>query len=143
MSGHSLDELPEWPISTVSVLATVDAEGAPHLIPVSTARRAGARRVVFALGPKRGSFERLGAEPRAALLVMAQDAAFTAEGTVRTVAEPLNEDGLVNGMELVVDTIWDHNGPTFGMEDGVRWHWTDEDAKRGDDAAHRSLADLA
>lgn len=143
MSGHTLDELPDWPESTASVLATVDGDGAPHMIPVSTALRAGSMRIVFALGPKRGSYERLQHEARAALLVMAPDAAFTAEGTVRLVAEPLNEDGLVNGMEMTVQTIWDHNGPTFGMDDGVRWHWTDEEAKRGDDAAHRSLADLA
>jgi hypothetical protein len=42
----------------------------------------------------------------------------------------------------VVETIWDHNGPTFGMDDGVRWHWTEEDAKRGDDAAHAELERL-
>lgn len=100
-------------------------------------------RIVFALGPKRGSYARLQDEPRAALLVMAPDTAFTAEGTVRVIAEPLNSDGLVNGMELTVEKIWDHNGPTFGLDDGVRWHWTDDDAKRGDDAAHESLAELA
>ena len=142
MSGHTLDELPDWPISTASVLSTVDADGAPHAIPVSTARRAGPKRIVFALGPSRGSFARLSANARAAVLVMAPDAAFTAEGTVRTIAEPLNPDGLVNGLELVVETIWDHNGPTFAMEDGVRWHWTDEDAKRGDDNAHAALERL-
>jgi len=142
MSGHTLEALPEWPVSTASVLATVDAEGAPHAIPVSTARRAGSMRIVFALGPSRGSHARLQANARAALLVMAADTAFTAEGTVRVIAEPLDADGRVNGLELVVETIWDHNGPTFGMEEGVRWHWTDEDAKAGDDRAHAALERL-
>ncbi len=142
MSGHTLDELPDWPESTVSVLATVDPDGAPHAVPVSTALRAGPRRIVFALGPRRGSYERLQAETRASLLVMAADAAFTAEGTVRVVAEPLDPDGRVNGLELQVEVIWDHNGPTFGLEEGVRWHWTDEDAKQGDDAAHAALKAL-
>ncbi len=142
MSGHTLDELPEWPESTASVLATVGADGAPHAIPVSTARRAGPMRIVLALGPSRGSYERLQADGRAALLVMAADAAFTAEGTVRVIREPLDPDGRVNGLELSVDIIWDHNGPTFSMDEGVRWHWTDEDAKRGDDAAHAALAEL-
>lgn len=142
MSGHTLDELPEWPVSTASVLATVDADGAPHAIPVSTARRAGPRRIVFALGPSRGSHDRLQADARATLLVMASDTAFSAEGTVRVIAEPLDPNGRVNGLELTVDTIWDHNGPTFGMDEGVRWHWTDEDAKQGDDAAHAALERL-
>lgn len=143
MSGHTLDELPDWPVGTASVLATVDAEGAPHAIPVSTAHRAGPKRIVFALGPSRGSYARLRANARAALLVMAADTAFSAEGTVRVIAEPLDSDGRVDGLELVVETIWDHNGPTFGMEDGVRWHWTDDDAKRGDDDAHAALEELA
>ena len=73
---------------------------------------------------------------------MATDTAFTAEGTVRVIAEPLDPDGRVNGLELIVETIWDHNGPTFGMDDGVHWHWTDEDAKQGDDAAHAALERL-
>ncbi len=142
MSGHTLDELPTWPESTASVLATTGADGAPHAIPVSTALRAGPKRIVFALGPSRGSYERLEADPRATLLVMAADTAFSAEGTVRLIAEPLDPDGRVHGFELLVETIWDHNGPTFGMEEGVRWHWTDEDAKRGDDAAHDALKAL-
>lgn len=142
MSGHTLDELPEWPISTASVVATVDSDGAPHAIPVSTARRAGAKRILFALGPSRGTYARLQANARAVMVVMAPDAAFSAEGTVRVIAEPLDPDGLVNGLELVVETIWDHNGPNFGMDDGVRWHWTDEDAKQGDDAAHAAVERL-
>ena len=143
MSGHTLEELPDWPVSTASVLATVDADGAPHAIPVSTARRAGPKRIVFALGPSRGSYARLEANARAALLVMAIDTAFTAEGTVRVIAEPLDPDGRVNGLELVVETIWAHNGPPFGMDEGVNWHWTDDDAKRGDDNAHAALERLA
>jgi hypothetical protein len=142
MSGHTMDELPDWPVSTASVLATVDADGRPHAIPVSTARRAGPRRIVFALAPSRGSAARLKANARAVMLVMAPDVALSAEGTVRVIAEPLDPDGRVNGLELAVETIWDHNGPTFGMDEGVRWHWTDADAERGDDAAHAALERL-
>lgn len=139
MSGHTLDELPEWPKHTVSVLATVDADGAPHAIPVSTARRAGPMRIVFALPPSRGSYERVMKDGRASLLVLAADAAFTAEGTVRVIAEPLDPDGRVNGLELTAEIIWDHNGPTFSMDEGVRWHWSDEDARQGDAAAHDAM----
>ena len=142
MSGHTLDQLPEWPVSTASVLATVDSDGAPHAIPVSTARRAGDRRILFALGPTRGTYERLQADARAVLTVMAPDAAFSAEGTVRVIAEPLDPDGRVHGLELAVETIWDHNGPNFGMDEGVRWHWTDADAERGDDEADAALERL-
>lgn len=137
-----MDELPDWPVGTASVLATVDGDGAPHAIPVSTAHRAGPRRVVFALGPSRGSHERLEADARAALLVMARGVALTAEGTVRPVAEPLDEEAGVDGFELDVDVIWDHNGPTFSMDGGARWHWADADAEAGDARAHDALERL-
>lgn len=143
MSGYTLDDLPEWPVGTASVLATVDAGGTPHAIPVSTARRAGPRRILFALGPKRGSHARLAADARATIVILAAGVAISAEGTVRVVAAPLDPDGRVDAFELTVETIWNHNAPTFGMDEGVRWHWTDDGAKAGDAAVHAALADLA
>ena len=42
--------LPQWPAGTVAVLATSGPDGAPGLLPVSTALRAGDARVLLALG---------------------------------------------------------------------------------------------
>ena len=142
MSGHTLDELPDWIPGTACVLATVDAEGRPHAIPMSTPHRAGPKRITFALGPTRGSAERLHADGRAALVVMTEGVALTAEGTVRRIAQPLDPDGRVDGYELVVEEIWDHNGPTFAMDAPVGWHWADDDAEQGDLRAHEALGKL-
>src|SRR6185295_15230638 len=69
------DPLPDWPTGTVAILST--AGGAPHAIPVSTAVRAGPRRVLLALARTRDSLARLRADPRCALIVIAAgDVAF-------------------------------------------------------------------
>ena len=59
--------IPDWPEGTVAILTTAG----PHAIPVSTALRTGARTVVFALGPSRGSLARLREDPRCALALIA------------------------------------------------------------------------
>ena len=37
----------------------------------------------------------------------------------------------------------EHGQPTFAIDDGVQWHWTDADAERRDDAVHDALRALA
>jgi hypothetical protein len=117
--------LPDWPRGTVAILAT--AGEAPHAIPVSTALRAGPRAVVFGLAERRESLARLRADPRAALAVLAAgDVAFTAHGRV-TVLDQVAE-GVV-AVRLDVERVQQHGQPTFVIDDGVVWHWTDSEAE--------------
>src|SRR4029079_5727519 len=65
----SMSELPDWPSGTVCVLST--GGGPPHAIPVSTALRAGPRRVLLALAARRETLTRLRGAPRCALTALA------------------------------------------------------------------------
>jgi hypothetical protein len=126
----------------VAVLST--GGGAPHAIPISTAVRAGDRRVLMALAPRRDSLARLRADPRAALTILAGgDVAVTAHGTARVVAESLPGAEGVVAVALDVEEIQDHGQPTFAIEDGVRWRWTDADAAERDAAVRAALHALA
>ena len=40
----------------------------------------------------------------------------------------------VAAVELHVGEIQDHGQPRFAIDDGVRWHWTDDEAERRDAA---------
>ena len=131
-----MDELPEWPEGTVAVLCT--GGGAPHAIPVSTALRAGPRTVVLALALRRESLARLRAEPACAFVLLAAGLAFTAYGTATVVAELER----VVAVRLDIESIQDHSQPTFAIEDGVRWRWTDGDAARADAAVREALRAL-
>ena len=134
--------LPDWPAGTVCVLATSGA-GGPHAIPVSTALRAGDDRIVLALARTRGSLERLRADPRVALTVMAAaDLGFTAHGTARVVADPLPGVEGVTGVEIRVQAVHRHERPTFAIEAGVAWRWTDAAAQARDDVVRAALLDL-
>ena len=42
-------------------------------------------------------------------------------------------------VRLEVERIQDHAHPTFEIDEGVRWHWTDEDAARADAEVRASL----
>jgi Pyridoxamine 5'-phosphate oxidase len=124
------------------VLSTAGA--APHAIPISTAVRAGERRVLLALAPRRSSLARLRADPRVALTVVgAGDVAVSAEGVARVVAERLPGAEGVVAVEVRVETVQDHGQPTFAIEDGVRWRWTDRDAAERDAAVRAALLALA
>jgi hypothetical protein len=124
----------------VAILSTVGA-GAPHAIPVSTAVRAGARRIVFALARSRGSYARLRHEPRCALtLLCGEDLAFTAHGRATVVREALPGAGTVAAVALDVDDVRPHGDPRFAIDDGVRWRWIDSDAAARDAAVHDALA---
>jgi hypothetical protein len=131
--------LPQWPRGTVAILAT--AGDAPHAIPVSAAVRAGPRCALLGLGARRASLARLRADPRAALVVLAAgDVALTAHGRA-TVLDEVAE-GVV-AVRLDVERVQEHGQPTFAIDDGVQWHWTDADAERRDAAVHDALRALA
>ncbi len=131
-----MDELPDWPAGTVAVLST--GAGEPHGIPVSTAVRQGPRTILLALALGRGSLARLREDPRCALTILAAgDIAFTALGAAAVV----EEGERVATIRVDVERIQDHGRPTFVIEDGVRWRWTDADAERADVEVRRRLTD--
>jgi hypothetical protein len=129
--------LPDWPAGTAAVLAT--GAGAAHAIPVSTAVRAGDRAVLFALSPRRESLRRLREDPRCALTILAPDVAVTVHGRAAVVAEPV---GMI-AVRLAVERIQDHDQPTFAIEAGVRWRWTDAEAQERDAQVRAALEELA
>jgi hypothetical protein len=137
-----MDALPDWPPGTAAILST--AGGAPHAIPVSTAQRAGDRTILFALARRRASLERLRADPRCALTILAApDLGFTAHGRAAVVEDPMAAAGRVTALRLDVESIQDHTHPTFTIEAGVRWRWADPDAEAADAEVRAALAALA
>jgi hypothetical protein len=135
------NELPEWPPGTVAVLST--AGPAPHAIPVSTAVRAGPRRVLLARARRRASLALLRVEPRCALTVIAAgDVAFTAHGHAAVVAEELSGAEAVAAVAIEVDDVRSHADPRFAIEAGVAWRWTDPAAAERDAAVLAALARL-
>jgi flavin reductase (DIM6/NTAB) family NADH-FMN oxidoreductase RutF len=126
--------LPDWPAGTVAVLATAG----PHAIPVSTATRGDDTTVFFALAHKRDSLRRLREQPRCALALLAAGVAVTAYGEARVVGG----DERVAFVRLDVDEVADHDQPTFAIEEGVRWRWTDEGAEAGDASVREALRRL-
>jgi hypothetical protein len=144
MSAERADpvELPEWKPGTVAILSVCG--GAPHAIPVSTALRAGPRRVLLALSRRRETLARLRDDPRAALTILAaHDVAITAHGTAEIVAEALEAVPAVAAVELTVELVQDHGQPRFEIQAGVRWRWTDPEAARQDAEVRAALVALA
>jgi len=138
-SPNSFGMLPEWPPETVTILAT--AGEAPHAIPVSAAVRAGPRHVLLGLAASRRSLARLRDDGRVSLAILAGDVAVTVHGRARVVDEELVE-GVV-AVEIEVDDVQDHDRPTFAIESGVCWRWTDREAERRDAEVRAALARLA
>jgi hypothetical protein len=133
-----MDALPEWPDGTVAVLAT--AGEAPHAIPVSLLVRAGDRELLVGLAPRRLALERLREDPRATVTILAAgDHAITAHA--RAVAFE-NANGVV-AVRLAVERIADHNRPTYEIEGGVAWRWTDDGERDRDAATRAALKELA
>jgi len=129
--------LPDWPQGTVAILAT--AGEAPHAIPVSTALRVGPRTAILGLARRRESLARLRADPRVALTVLAAgDVAFTAHGRAAVLDEVA--EGVV-AVRLDVEGVQEHGQPTFVIDDGVVWHWTDKAAEERNGAVIAALAD--
>ena len=136
-----MDELPEWEPGTVCVLTT--GGGAPHAIPVSTALRAGPRRVLLGLATRRETLARLRREPRCALTIMAAAVACTAHARAEIVLASLPGAEGVAAVALEVDVIQDHMQPRFAIAAGVAWHWTDAEAREGDASVRAALDELA
>ena len=132
--------LPEWPPGTVTILST--AGNGPHAIPVSAAVRAGPRRILIGLAATRGSLTRLRADPRVSLTIVSDGVAVTAYGHARVLDDARLVDGVV-AVEIEVERVQDHDRPTFEIESGVRWRWTDADADRRDAEVRAALARLA
>jgi hypothetical protein len=133
--------LPEWPPGTVTILCT--AGGSPHAIPVSAAVRAGPRRALIGLAATRGSLTRLRADPRVSLAIVATGVAVTAYGRARVLEGDARLPEGVIAVEIEVERIADHDRPTFEIESGVRWRWTDAEADRRDAEVRAALARLA
>jgi flavin reductase (DIM6/NTAB) family NADH-FMN oxidoreductase RutF len=132
-----MDELPEWPDGTVAVLAT-HGDG-PHAIPVSLVMRAGPRTLLVGLAPRRESLARLREDPRCAVTILAAgDHAFTAHGR----AAHIEQTGAIVGVRVEVTRLADHNRPTYTIDDGVRWRWTDDDAQSADAESRTALSRL-
>ena len=132
--------LPAWPPGTVTILAT--AGEPPHVIPVSAAVRAGADRVLIGLAETRGSLERLRADPRVSLAIVCESVAVTAYGRARLLEDAVVTAGVV-AVEIEVEHVEDHARPTFAIEAGVRWRWTDAEAERRDAEVRAALCTLA
>jgi hypothetical protein len=126
--------LPDWPEGTVAVLSTAG----PHAIPVSTATRSGEATVHLALARRRDSLARLRDDPRCALTILAAGVAVTAYGGARVV----EEGDRVVYVRLDVESVEDHDQPTFELTGGVQWHWTDDAAAAGDAAVRARLGEL-
>ena len=54
----------------------------------------------------------------------------------------VEENDRVAFVRLDVESVQDHDQPTFEIEDGVRWRWTDEDAEAGDAEVRATLRGL-
>ena len=137
-----MDELPEWEDGNVAILSTIG--DAPHAIPVSTAVRAGPRRVLLALARRRTSLARLREDPRCALTVLAAgDVAFTAHGRAAIVQDPMDVAESVVAVAIDVDDVQSHVDPRFAIDAGVGWRWVDDKAAVRDAAIHEALRRLA
>ena len=127
--------LPHWPEGTVAVLSTAG----PHAIPVSTATRSGDAKIHLALGLRRESLARLRDDPRCALTILAAGVAVTAHATAAVV----EENDRVAFVRLDVESVQDHDQPTFELTDGVRWQWLDDDAEAADAEIRATLGRLS
>jgi len=136
-----MDALPEWEEGAVAILSTIG--DAPHAIPVSTAVRAGPRRVLLALALRRRSLALLRDRPRVALTILARDVAVTAHCRATVVEDPMAASDRVAAVALDVESIQDHDQPTFVIEEGVRWRWVDDGAREADAAIRAGLRALA
>ena len=131
--------LPHWPEGSAGVLCACG----PHAIPVSTAVRAGERRLLFALGGRRDALARLREYPRAAFCLMSEGVAFTARGRAAVVREPM-EAGPMVAVALEVEHVQDHlaDGRTELLAP-PSWRWRSHQAEETDRRVRTELAALA
>lgn len=135
-----MERLPEWPPGIAAVLCVAG----PHAIPVSTAIRAGDRRVLLALGGKRETLRRLRDDSAAALCVMAEDIAFTAKGEGRVIQEGVEAAPALVVVELSVTELVDHlaDGRTE-LQAPPAWRWLDDMAAESEPRIRAELEALA
>ena len=115
----------------------------PHLIPISTATRAGSDTLVFALGHGRDSLAGLRDDPNAAICLMGEEVAFTACGSASVIREQLDAAPRIAALALRVDRVQDHlaEGRTE-MLDGARWRRLDPAIAEADAAILTELQAL-
>ncbi len=134
-----MERLPIWAPGTTGVLCPVG----PHPIPVSTAIRAGDRRILMALGREREALRRLREDPAAAFCLLGEGVAFTAHGRAAVVAEELKSADTVVPVALEVERIQDHLADErTEILDGVRWRWIDQQFGEVQDAVVEELQRL-
>ena len=136
------DALPEWPMRTIAILATVDQS--PYAIPVSAPLRAADLRILLALRGDRGSLARLREQDRVALAVLTEgDTAFTARGRARILQEAMERAPDYAAVAIDVEHIDDHRQAAFRIEAGIDRRWVDEHEKRALGERVAALGELA
>lgn len=132
--------LPEWPLRAPGLLIVAG----PHAIPVSTAVRAGDRRLILGLSRRRETLARLREDPRAAFALLAGGLAFTAYGHAGVLREKLEGMPNLAAVELRVERVQDHlaDGRTE-MIDQARWRWVTDDAREADGKVVAEIEALA
>jgi hypothetical protein len=142
MSHPELEALPEWPLRTIAVLATVNET--VHAIPVSAPVRAGDRRILLSLRRDRGSLARLREQPQVALTLLTEgDIALTASGSASVVEEPMDCAPDYAAVAIDVERIDDHRQAAFRVEAGVDRSWVDEREQRALGERVRALRERA
>jgi Pyridoxamine 5'-phosphate oxidase len=134
--------LPEWPLRTIAVFATVD--DGPHAIPVSAPVRASDHTILLSLHRTRGSLERLRDRPRVALAFLAEgNVAFTARGTARVVDDPMTDAPDYAAVAIDVMEVDDHRQEAFTVQAGVERKWIDDGERRALGQRLNTLQQLA
>lgn len=135
-----LATLPEWERGAPGLLIVAG----PHAMPVSTAVRAGDRRLVLALARRRETLARLREDPRAAFALLAEGVAFTAYGDAAVVREELEGAANMAGVELRAGRIQNHlaDGRTE-MLSAAGWRWRQDEAREADRRVLAAIAALA
>ena len=76
------------------------------------------------------------------LTVVCEDTAVTAYGRARVLDDEPLAAGVI-AVEIDVDRVQADDRPTFEIQAGVGWRWTDPDAARRDAEVRTALARLA
>jgi oxalate decarboxylase len=140
--GQAAVALPTWPAETIAVLTTVGDE--PHAIPVTAPVRASDRRILISLFRGHASLDRLRADPRVALAILAEgNEAFTARGRASVVEESMARAPQFAAVSIDVDELDDDRMPAEAVASGVEVEWTNERARTALQDRVAELAELA
>jgi len=132
--------LPDWERRAAGLLIVTG----PHAMPISTAVRAGDRRLVFGLARRRETLARLREDSSAAFALLAEGMAFTAYGDASVICEKLEGAPNMAGVELRVERVQNHlaDGRTE-MLSAAGWRWRQEDAREADRTVVAAIVALA